>query len=100
MNQRGSSGEGGAARDVEPERCRLVGTDFLGAIIVAVGYKYAKKKKKKKNTPNKSRRRRGIQKTSGGKKWTVVGIHKAPEYESLHCGEGPYAAVKPYFTAA
>ena len=42
MNRRGSSGGGGAARDVEPERCRLDGTVFLGAIIVAVGKKYAK----------------------------------------------------------
>ena len=30
-------GGGGFARDVEPEQCRLDGTVFLGAIVVAVG---------------------------------------------------------------
>ena len=37
MNRRRSSGGGGFARDVEPERCRLAGTIFLGARVVAVG---------------------------------------------------------------
>ena len=44
MNQRGSSGRGGSARNVEPERCRLDGTVFLGAIVVAVGLKSTEKK--------------------------------------------------------
>ena len=33
----GGEGGGGFARDVEPEQCRLDGTVFLGAIVVAVG---------------------------------------------------------------
>ena len=67
MSQRGSSGEGGAARDVEPERCCLVGMDFLGAIIVAVGFKSAKKKKKKRHT-KQEQKMKGHTKNRWGKK--------------------------------
>ena len=42
MNRRGSSGGGGAARDVELKWCRLVSTIFLGAIVVMVGYESVK----------------------------------------------------------
>ena len=43
MKRRGSSGGEGATRDVEPERCRLAGTVFLGTIIVTDGSKSEKK---------------------------------------------------------
>ena len=43
MNRLGSSGGGGAAHDVELERFCLAGTDFLGSIVVAIGYKSAKR---------------------------------------------------------
>ena len=36
MNQRGSFGGGGAAFEVESERCRLARTDFLGAMVVVI----------------------------------------------------------------
>ena len=36
------SGGGGSARDVEPDRCCLAGTDFLGAMVVDFGYRSAK----------------------------------------------------------
>ena len=39
----GSSRGGGAAWDVESERCRLAGTVFLGAIVVTNGLKSEKK---------------------------------------------------------
>ena len=59
MNQRGSSGEGGVARDVEPERCRLAGTVFLGAIVVAVGYKSTKKTHTRQEQETKGRTKNG-----------------------------------------
>ena len=34
MKRRGSAGGGGAAWDVESERCCLAGTVFFGAIVV------------------------------------------------------------------
>ena len=43
MNWPKSFGGGGAAYDVEPEQCRLVGTVFLGAIAISVNLKYEKK---------------------------------------------------------
>ena len=39
MKRRGLVGGGGAVRDVEPERCRLAGTVFFGAIVVTDGLK-------------------------------------------------------------
>ena len=48
MNQRVLSGGGGATSDVEPERCRLAGTVFLGAIIVTDDSKSEKNAHKKK----------------------------------------------------
>ena len=42
MNQRGSFGGGGVAYEVEPERCRLAGTDFLGAMVVVIWSKSTK----------------------------------------------------------
>ena len=45
-----------------------------------------KKKKKKK--------------TDGGKKWTVVGIYRPLEYESLRRDEGSLAAAKSYYVVA
>ena len=53
MKRRGSSGGGGATRDVELERCRLVGTVFFSAIIVIDGLKYEKKNAHKKKHETK-----------------------------------------------
>ena len=47
MNRCGSSGGGGAAHEVEPKHCLLAGVDFLGAIVVDFGYRYANTTKKK-----------------------------------------------------
>ena len=48
MNLSGSSGGGGAAREVEPDRCLLAGIDFRGAMVVDLGLGICKHKKKKK----------------------------------------------------
>ena len=37
MNLCGSSGWGGAAHEVEPDHCLLVGVDFRGAMVVGLG---------------------------------------------------------------
>ena len=47
MNRCGSSRGGGAAREVEPDRCPLAGVDFLGAIAVELGMQISKKNKKR-----------------------------------------------------
>ena len=44
----GSSRGGGAAREVEPDRCLLVEIDFRGAMVVDLGLGICKHKKKKK----------------------------------------------------
>ena len=44
MKRHRSSGVGGAARDVEPERCYLNGIIFLGVIVVTDSSKSEKKK--------------------------------------------------------
>ena len=46
MNRRGSSGRGGATREVEPDRCLLAGVDFLGSIDVDLGLGIYKQDKK------------------------------------------------------
>ena len=51
MNQCGSSGGGGAAREVELDHCRLARVDFLGAMEVDLRvqiYKNNKKRERKK----------------------------------------------------
>ena len=48
MNSCGSSRRGGAAHEVEPDLCLLVGIDFHGAIVVNLGLKFCKHKRKKK----------------------------------------------------
>ena len=70
MKRCGSSGGGGAARDVEPERCHLVGTVFLGAIVVTD----SSKSEKKKMHTRRNKRRRGAPKTGRGKKMAIAGI--------------------------
>ena len=45
MNRCGSSRGGGAARDVEPDRCRLAGVDLLGAMEVEPGVQICKNNK-------------------------------------------------------
>ena len=59
MKRRISSEGGGAARDVEPEWCRLAGAVFLGAIVVTDGSKFEKKNahKKKQETKGRSKNR-------------------------------------------
>ena len=56
MNLCGSSGVGGAAREVEPDSCLLAGVDFRGAMVVDLGLeicKHSKKRKKeRKGQPN------------------------------------------------
>ena len=47
MNQCGSSGGGGAAREVELDHCCLVGVDFLGAMEVDLEVKICKNNNKK-----------------------------------------------------
>ena len=42
MNRHGSSERGGTAWEVEPERCRLDETDFLGAMEVDLWSRSAK----------------------------------------------------------
>ena len=55
MKWRASSEGGGAARDVEPERCRLAGMVFFGAIMVIDGSKSKKKNAHKKKQEKKGR---------------------------------------------
>ena len=62
MNRRGSSEGGGAAREVEPERCLLARVDFLGAIRVDFDYRFANTEKKG------TRERKGQPNPCGGKK--------------------------------
>ena len=69
MKQRGSSEGGGAAWDVEPERCRLAGTFFLGAIVVMEDLK-----SEKKNGTQEEQETMGSIKTGGGKKMANGGI--------------------------
>ena len=59
MKRRGSSGEGGASRDVEPEQCCLAGTVFLGSIVVTDGSKSVKKNAHKKKQETKGRTKNG-----------------------------------------
>ena len=47
MNRCGSSGGGGAACEVEPDRCRLARVDFLGAMEVDLGVQICKNNKKR-----------------------------------------------------
>ena len=54
MKGHGSSGGGGSTLDVEPKQCRLVGTVFLGSIIVTDG-----SKSEKKNAHNKKQETKG-----------------------------------------
>ena len=54
--------ERGVAHEVEPERCRLAGVDFLGAIEVNLGVQICKN-----NKNNRGREKKGIQKSGGGK---------------------------------
>ena len=49
MNLCGSFGGGGAACEVDLNRCLLVGIDFCGSIMVDLGLGFYKYKKKKKN---------------------------------------------------
>ena len=42
MNPCGSSGGGGAAREVESDCCLLVGVDFRGAMVVDLGLEICK----------------------------------------------------------
>ena len=46
MNRWGSSGGGGAACEVEPDRYLLAGVDFLGAMDVDLGLGICKQDKK------------------------------------------------------
>ena len=61
MNLCGSSGGGGAAREVEPDYCLLAGINFPRAIVVDLGLRFCKHKKKKGRE-----RRKGDQKLWGG----------------------------------
>ena len=47
MNRCGSSGGGGAAHELELDRCRLAGLDFLGAMEVDLGVQIYKNNKKR-----------------------------------------------------
>ena len=73
MKQRGSSGGGGVARDVELEQCHLAGTLFLGAIVVTDGSKSEKKKKKKK-AHKKKQETKGSHKNGWREKMAIAGI--------------------------
>ena len=55
---------------MEPKRCRLVGTVFLGAIVVTDGSKF----EKKKNSTQEEQEMMGRTKTGGGKKMAITGI--------------------------
>ena len=83
MNQRGSFGGGGAARDVELERGHLVGTVFLGAIVVAVDCKYAKNAQQTRAGDEGAHKQQVKE-----KKWIAAGIYRPPKYDSLHHGKG------------
>ena len=69
MKRRGSFGGGGAAWDVESERCRLAKTVFLGAIVVTGGSK-SKKKCTQEGVGDKGEHL----KMGGGKKIAIAGI--------------------------
>ena len=64
MKRRGSFGGGGAARDVEPERCRLARMVFLGAIIVIDGSKSEKKNAHEKKNETKGRTKNCLEGTN------------------------------------
>ena len=83
MNRRGSSGGGGAASDVESERGHLVGTVFLGAIVVAVDYKYAKNAHQTRAGDEGAHKQRVKE-----KKWIAAGIDRSLKYDSLHHSKG------------
>ena len=53
MNLCGSSGGGGDARKVDPDRCLLAGVDFLGAMEVDQGVEICKHSKKKRENERK-----------------------------------------------
>ena len=59
QNQCGSSGGGGATHEVELNHCHLAGVDFLGAMEVDLGRRYAKitKKKTKREEERAAKRR-------------------------------------------
>ena len=58
MNRCGSFGEGGAAREVEPDRCRLAGVDFLGDKEVDLGVQICKNNKKTREEEERAAKRR------------------------------------------
>ena len=62
MNLCGSSGGGGAALEVEPDRCHLARVDFLGAMEVDLWVQICKNNKK-----NKRGSKKGNKMACGGK---------------------------------
>ena len=62
MNRCGSSRGGGASHEVELDRCRLAGVDFLGAMEVDLWGRSAKKHKE-----NERGSRKGSKMEGGGK---------------------------------
>ena len=84
MKRRGSSGGGGAAWDVEPERCRLARKIFLGAMVVMDDSKFEKKKWHTRRIGDD-----GAHKNEWREKNGYLRYLKRSEYESLCRGEGP-----------
>ena len=79
---------------MEPERCRLARTVFLGAIKVTNSSKSEKKMHTRRNM-----RWRVVKKMGGGKKWPAAGIYRCRNTSRFAPAKGPFAAAKTYFTA-
>ena len=67
MNLCGSFGGGGAAHEVEPDRCLLAWIDFCGAMVVDIGLGICKHKKKKKKKKTREGEERAAKFHVGGK---------------------------------
>ena len=88
MNRCGSFGGGGATHEVEPDRWRLAGVDFLGAMEVDLGMQIYKNNKRQRK-----RKERQPKVVWGGNEQPCA-YFKGSKYSLLCCGEGLYAEAK------
>ena len=97
MNRRRSSGGGGAARDMELERCRHAGTVFLGAIVVAVGYKSTKSAHQTRTGDEGAHKKRVEGKN--GQPWVFIGLRIRRGEAILCSGKAGFSDADPSFAA-
>ena len=90
----GSSGGGGAAREVESDRCLLAGVDFRGAMVVDLGLEICKHSKETKEGEER------VAKCVWGENDQPFEYLKGSKITPLCRGVGLYAAAKHCYVAA